>query len=81
MKDIGRRAAHVKPHHRLQRQTGVLQRLMGHSDRPHHAAGRTRKNRVLGLQPGPRRQGAAGTHDPQWHAISKGLLHLIEVPR
>ena len=76
---IGRGATHVEPHHRLQRQPGLLQGLAGHGNRPHHAAGGARQNRVLGQQPGPRRQGPTRTHHPQGDPIPQGQLHLIEV--
>ena len=79
MKHIGRGAAHVAANHRLQRQPGLLQRLTRHRQGTHHAAGRTRQDRVLGQQPGARRQGATGAHHPQGHRTGQGRLKLIEV--
>ena len=79
MKHIGRGAAHVAADHRLQRQPGLLQRLTRHRQGTHHAAGRTRQDRVLGQQPGARRQGATGAHHPQGNGTCQGCLKLIEV--
>ena len=50
---IGGGAAHVETHDRRQIGATIGQQcLTGHRHRPHHAAGGTRKDRVLGVQQG-----------------------------